>query len=265
MKLGTPACNPFITLNCNLRCPYCITHMHGKDTNHNYMMRGGDDWITALNNLEDVQDYIFNGGEPTLHPEFAKIINSLKSARLVAIGTNLAHKRSFDKILAVKTRDKLVVDVSLHFGADTDKVLHRARLLADFHVDIRIHIVKWPGWGIEAEKMIEKSRALGLNTWELEYLGFHGGKFHAGDNAQQIRVDSCGQDATKTVNCWPTMYRPIAPNGDVYICHRLMYCQDTTGVIGNIFDGVKAADGHVVCDKYGQCNPCDFPRRVETA
>ena len=76
MKFGSDTCNPFITLACDFKCPYCITKAT-PGWNFGYPHRDCVEWAAALNNLDDVKHIVLNGGEPTLRPGFADMIAAI--------------------------------------------------------------------------------------------------------------------------------------------------------------------------------------------
>lgn len=72
----------FLTLTCTLHCPYCI-NLHA--LNERSAQRGrshmsADDWIAAANRLILCDDLplTLQGGEPTLHRDFYRIVNEVK-------------------------------------------------------------------------------------------------------------------------------------------------------------------------------------------
>src|SRR5271170_5790932 len=68
----------FLTLSCNLSCSYCINHLSGKAEKGNPI--SGDDWVRGLNRIVTGPGLpiTFQGGEPSLHPHFFKILGQIK-------------------------------------------------------------------------------------------------------------------------------------------------------------------------------------------
>lgn len=266
MQFGSPTCNPFITLVCNFRCPYCITRV-APDYDFGYDHFPPDTWIRALNNLEDVQDFIFNGGEPTLvHGNgFADIINALKPSRLVAIGTN-GNPNAVDVLKLITPRADLVIDISLHpTEINPASVLTAAKTLRDCKHRVRIHTVTWPGLGVIPHVLAEQAETEGIEAFVQRFDGWYDGEPHGGMVEHFGMADATPCRTRHHARCWPTIYRPVAPNGDIYICHNHMYRRLGVGIIGNIFDGWATEPDEtagVACDWYGWCNPCDLPRRI---
>lgn len=68
---------------CNLKCAYCFE----KEYAHKMLLTNRI--ITIINSLQDVlEDVVITGGEPTLHPDFDKIIRYIASKVPVTITTN---------------------------------------------------------------------------------------------------------------------------------------------------------------------------------
>ena len=84
----------FISLNCNLKCHYCI-NLNESDSTRSKMsgnMISGSDWVKAINRLEIGRDDLpvtFQGGEPTLHKDFFEIVNGVSDSIKLDLLTNM--------------------------------------------------------------------------------------------------------------------------------------------------------------------------------
>ena len=69
-------CYLILTSNCNMRCLHCYGK-YGIDVPNNEM--NGDEWCKVIEDLSNSGVFFVNvsGGEPTVHPDFIQIINSL--------------------------------------------------------------------------------------------------------------------------------------------------------------------------------------------
>ncbi|MFQ5456527.1 MAG: radical SAM protein [Nitrospirota bacterium] len=75
----------FLTLACNLHCPYCI-NMHERESRHISEERkhlSVDKWIEAANRLllRDDLPLTLQGGEPTLYKNFYRFVNEVKKPK----------------------------------------------------------------------------------------------------------------------------------------------------------------------------------------
>ena len=76
-KLSMPHnCYLILTSNCNMRCLHCYGS-YGLNVPKNEMT--GDEWVRVIEDLANKGVFFVNisGGEPTMHPEFEKIIKAL--------------------------------------------------------------------------------------------------------------------------------------------------------------------------------------------
>lgn len=270
MKLGTTICNPFLTLACDFGCPYCITRsVPGYD--FGYKLRDCAEWADALNNLEDVQQIVFNGGEPTLRPGFADLMNALTptdrkwpAGWKIAVGSN-GSERARKAMLQVRPRGDLIMDLSFHPSEITlPEIVSTALALRDHGHNVRVHTITWPGWGVTADWFVEQLRGLNISAFAQPFDGWYNGEPCGLLEAYPGEQPACdlSRPARKAL-CHRTIFTPVAPNGDVYICHSLMYAKSPHGIIGNIFDGWMSDAESMACDSYGHCNACDRPRRTE--
>lgn len=270
MKLGSDTINPFITLRCNFNCPYCITKF-----SENYSFPAINEertgWTAALNGLEDVRNFIINGGEPTMHSEFLDIMHNLKPCNLLAVGTNCS-QLAFDVLMKMPTRKEIVVDVSYHprqtectdaVVRETDQLVKRVLALKTKTKNrVRVHAVTWPGYKDQYQLVqLNKFRAADIETFIQEYEGIYEGTFYySGKNA--CMSAACDKVSKRKARCYRTIFLPVNPLGDVYICHALMYATSDKGILGNIFDGTMSETDNIICGEYGFCNPCD-KRRID--
>lgn len=69
-------CYLILTSKCNMRCKHCYGN-YGMNFPENELT--GDEWIRVIENLARKEVFFVNisGGEPTVHPDFIKIINAL--------------------------------------------------------------------------------------------------------------------------------------------------------------------------------------------
>ncbi len=83
----------FLTLACNLTCPYCLTLDGGGSRYHQAKREPLDtaEWIRAADRLllRDDLPLILKGGEPTLHPGFYRFVNDVRSGIRMELLTNL--------------------------------------------------------------------------------------------------------------------------------------------------------------------------------
>lgn len=270
MLFGSNTCNPFITLACDFKCPYCITRsVPGYD--FGYQHRNSAEWALALNNLEDVEYIVFNGGEPTLRPGFPALIDAIHPSDKkwpdgwkIAVGSN-GSERACKVLAEIRPRADLIIDLSFH---PTDITLSgivatATTLLSKGH-NVRIHTVSWPAFGVTTAWLVRQLVELGLDVFQQNFDGWYDGQpkgLLETFPGEQVACDLTRP--ARSATCHRTIYTPVAPNGDVYWCHTHMYARDGVGVIGNILDGWMSDKQTIECARFGHCNPCDRPRKTE--
>ena len=129
----------FLTLACNLKCPYCINlHQHATRVRaHGHQEMSAGDWIKAANRLvlRDDLPLTFQGGEPTLHKAFFDIVNEVKPEIKMDLLTNMMFDvDTFIKRVPVQrfTRSApyAAIRVSYHPGQnDIDDLIEKTKAL----------------------------------------------------------------------------------------------------------------------------------------
>jgi MoaA/NifB/PqqE/SkfB family radical SAM enzyme len=139
-----------LTDSCDLECVHCYTNS-GPLVQHGPMT--GDDWINAINQglqlgLKRAQ---LIGGEPTRHPDFARILNHAADAGLsVSVFSNLTHIRG--EWWPLLTRPGVTLSTSYYSDvpAEHDRITTRA----GSHAHTRANIVKALARGIQVKAAI---------------------------------------------------------------------------------------------------------------
>jgi len=110
-----------ILLECNFRCPFCFAAWHddkekpqeGEGRN----LAPGKDWFRLINRMHErgYERVAISGGEPTMHPDFIKLVKRAKELgfRSIELQTNgsLLTRKNAEKIVKAGVTDALV---SLH-------------------------------------------------------------------------------------------------------------------------------------------------------
>jgi MoaA/NifB/PqqE/SkfB family radical SAM enzyme len=276
----------FLTLGCNLKCPFCIQTISGPIPN--YDIARSDVWVKFLNSIEGrskkrflrrdkVKKLALIGGEPTLHPDFFEIINGLDREWSLTITTNLGTKLFNDIGLfakRVKRRKRIRFHPSFH-GDLTDikefiskiKDLQRAGLKIN-----RTFVVSYPPDEINKFKDYQAIfNKHGILLEKQRFCGFHEGVLYPlkGDESESEFKDSiadypkykeaCGAASKEKIYC--KMNKVLfAPDGSIYNCHYKLYSKSVDSY-GNLFSKdvqIKIPTDFFLCNDYGFCNPCDF-------
>jgi len=247
----------FLTLDCNLRCSYCINTFNGRSSKARLM--SGDDWILGLNRIIPRTDLPISlqGGEPTLHPDFYTIVNGLLPGQHLDLLTNLEFDtdhfmRQIPPERMFRESPYASIRVSYHPEAMNIEDLAARVLRLQLH---GYHIGVWgvlhPGFRDEIVRAQAYCTGLGIDFRTKEFLGVYNGKMYGNLSFK----DACDRKIQRRVECRTTELL-IGPGGDVYRCHSDLY-QDRHAV-GHILDtNFVIDDSFRPCDCYGSCNPCD--------
>ncbi len=255
----------FISLNCNLKCPYCI-NLNDKNASRSKMsgnmMSGGADWVKAINRLEIGRDDLpvtFQGGEPTIHKDFYEIVNGIRDDIKLDLLTNMVFDvdEFIANVPAYKfTRDAkyAAIRVSYHPGHnDIDDLIAKTQKMDKAGIYVGIYSVMVPE-NIEHIKDVQaRCKSLGIDFRVKEYLGgFDGKEWHG----EYKYMDAISQERRKSCLCRTTELI-VGPSGGVYRCHSDLY--EGREPIGHILDNAFDIDDLFrECNYYGFCNPCDI-------
>ncbi|TLD95149.1 radical SAM protein [Helicobacter jaachi] len=259
----------FLTLNCNLACPYCI-NLNEANATRKSVMRAHiepEEWLNFINRL-DIRDengvwrddipLTLQGGEPTTYKGFYKLVNGIPDKFKLDLLTNFMFNvdEFIDKIPAYKfTRDAkyAAIRVSYHPGQNKIQDLiakHHKMRDAGFYVGI--YSVATPSNLEHIKKVQEICLKEGIDFRLKEYLGFDGKEWYGTYKYPQ----AIAQNVNRFCDCKTTELL-ISPNGNVYRCHSDLYESRTP--VGSILNpDFRIEDIYRPCFVFGHCNPCDI-------
>lgn len=245
----------FLTLECQLKCPYCINH-HGNDLYHRKRMSGVQ-WIEAINRLDLPADIpvTLQGGEPTLHQDFYDIINGIKPETNIDLLTNLQIEffdfcRLIEPSRLKRKSPYASIRVSWHIGQnDTKDTLENVKKLQDFGYSIGIWAVTHPDYTERIAEAHVAAKEMGIDFRLKEFLGPHKSK-----NYGTLKYPDATNGKIKSCEC-KTSELLIDPAGYVFRCHSDLY--GNRYPIGHIFDDDLKLGEWRPCGVYGLCNSCD--------
>ena len=255
----------FLTLSCNLKCPYCI-NIHNGGSRVSQAHRNGltaEEWIKAANRLvlRDDLPLTLQGGEPTLHKGFYEFVNEVKPDIKMDLLTNLMFDvDKFIKETPVWRFNRVApyapIRVSYHPGQnDIDELIKKTLKLQDAGFNVGLFGILQPDGSLSDHVLKVKERCLdiGIDFRTKEFLGEYNGKlygtfkYNGSVNASELKTCECR--TTELI---------VDPSGYVYKCHADLYKGRNS--YAHILDenlNEDMIDEFRSCSFYGDCNPCD--------
>ena len=109
---GTHHIHVYLTFRCTNNCYFCANKLTVTKL-PKYGEVSGEQWLAYFNRLYNILEINFQGGEPTLHNDFHKIINGLDGFNVIVF-TNL-NELNFWKILELKPgKNNIILKCSYH-------------------------------------------------------------------------------------------------------------------------------------------------------
>lgn len=249
----------FLTLDCNLKCDYCINNHHGI-YKHKNVNRSGKDWVSGLNRLVCRTDLpvTLQGGEPSLHPDFIWIIKNIKKQLNIDILTNLLF--DIDRFIkeidpARLYRDALYPSIRVSYHPHfmkLEKLISKVLKMQKAGFSIGVYGILHPNLESEMAEAKDKCFKSGIDFREKEFLGKFDGKLYG----KYFYPDAVSGNIKKNYICRNSELI-IGPDTNVFKCHHDLY--GGFAAIGNLSDpGFEIKDIFRACANYGDCNPCDI-------
>lgn len=253
----------FLTLNCNLRCPYCINLHDGgsRYTKAKERQLDVDGWIRAANRLvlRDDLPLTIQGGEPTLFKGFYKFVNEVNQDIKMDLMTNMTFNvdefiRNVPAWRFTRKAPYAPIRVSYHPGQNyIEDLIKKATALQDAGFRIGIYGIEHPSIRDHIFATQEKCLKLGVDFRTKEFLGEWEGKLYG---TFKYEGSVCGEHL-KRCECRTTELI-VDPGGYVFKCHSDLYSgrQPFAHVLDKDFSE-EEIDKFRPCNSYGECNPCD--------
>lgn len=217
----------------------------------------GQEWLEGLSRIKTRNDLPISlqGGEPTLHKEFYKIIEAKAFAPLDLMTNCSFNIYTFMEYVRpwvfMREAPYASIRVSYHPGQQQfDSLLSRVVELQRNGYSIGIWSVDHPLNEECIRRAKEKAEAYGIDFRLKEFLGMYEGKLYG-----EYKYQGAINGKKKKVLCRTTELL-ISPDGNIYRCHSDLYAG--RGSIGHILDdNFQIEDKYRECNHFGECNPCD--------
>jgi hypothetical protein len=241
-----------------MHCDYCI-NSQGKSKLGKNDIIPGQKWAEALNRINCVENLpiTFQGGEPSLHPDFIWIIKNIRQDLNIDILTNL----TFDIDAFIKEIDPRHLSrgavypnirVSYHpEHMDLSQLLKNTLRMQSAGFSIGVYGILHPRFKdkiLAAQRICSKA---GVDFRTKDFLGGYDQKFYGA----YLYPDAVGKKKRKKCFCRTTELI-IGPGADIFRCHHDLY--NFFPPIGSLLDGqIYIENSFKECREFGDCNPCD--------
>lgn len=278
----------FLNLNCSLPCEYCVQKITLPDVNiASYPLVSGAKWVEALNSVAGRTRERFlrfpkkkkisiTGGEPTLHPDFAYILNNLDNDWKITVTSNFTSPlfdKDMKKFKAIRRRRNLKFNASYHFMYTPiekfiENVLKVKRAGYNVH---SLFIVAHPAYMEDVERFKRRLSEIHPVVKLQRFFGRLDGRLYPREDAYDILCEQ--EDGIRNYGAYEEGFNQkgkqdiycrmkkvlFAPNGDIYNCHYKLYTghKDKFGNIFNEDVYIAMPEEFFLCHDYGFCNPCD--------
>ncbi len=254
----------FLTNNCHLTCPYCITkHNNSKFNAIKINELAPQEWIKGLNRFTLAKDLplTLQGGEPFLYEGIWELLEKVEQKiDILTALPNFVTKKSFAKLNTLRWNKRNApyptIRVSYHKGQnDYKELIDRISELNEI-VSIGIYYIENSELS-QTEINNIKSYAIKQNVdvRSKEFIGPYKGKMFG---TFKYPEGVSGNRRNIPVLCKNNVI-PIAPDGTIYKCHTDLYFQNKSHKLGNILDNnLKINHEYTDCMNYGICNACDI-------
>jgi len=240
----------FLTLRCNLNCSYCINRYEEFQTPSEMT---GEDWIEGLSRITTRVDLPISiqGGEPTIHPSFYNIVNSLHfnfRKHLDLLTNGMFDLMEFTGQIDPEVFKRGAKYASIRFSYHT-KMSPIALAMKVWELQNRDYEVGI--WGLDTvanSNMAMKHLCTCLN------IDFREKEFLSPTNGTYKYPDAVTMKQKKRVWCKGSELL-IGPSGHIFRCHADLYANRNW--TGHILDEHISFPGYKECLNYGHCNPCD--------
>ena len=247
----------FLTFACNLKCSYCINNFEHKLIKRKVI--SGKDFVLGLNRIDSRDDLpvTFQGGEPTLHPDFYYVVNNLKPQLNIDLLTNLQFDvdefiKKVDPARIKRKSPYASIRVSYHpEQMQLDDLIHKTLKLMDAKFSVGIWGVLYPALENIVLDAMQECKKQNIDFRVKEFLGEYAGRLYG----IYKYPGACDRKFKKNVECRTTELL-IDSQGSIFRCHADLYSDKNE--IGNILDpGFEMEDKFRDCSDFGHCNPCD--------
>lgn len=181
---GIPINGTFeLTARCNFNCPMCYVHLTAEEQKRRGRELSGDEWLSIAEQAKQAGTVflLLTGGEPLLHPDFAKIYRQLKRMGfMISINSNGSLIEG-ELLELFREEPPYRFNITLYSLSNEgyarqcgvpsyDRVLRNIRALQDAGVTLRINLTITPVNQAEMDALVQTAKELGAVIQGGTYL-----------------------------------------------------------------------------------------------
>ncbi len=233
----------YLTLECNLTCRYCVNQCHSKEKLKDGNFISAKKWISSIN--RENRNVIFTGGEPTLHPDFIEIINSINPKIRVKVYTNLIWSDDFTERYINELNRPVKLFVSYHpSGGKPEPFIDRIlRLQRAGKFNGIVHSVDYENQREFIKKARDKFKEAGI-------------ELTIDKDQEEVFSEACSQKSKSIVECSKKIIL-ISPDGTRYQCVSKLV-RGIDPLENMLVENLRKEQVYNTCHEYGYCAPCDM-------
>jgi len=243
----------YLTYDCNMSCDYCLNRFYALTCPRPLNTK---DWIKVLSRIPATKKLpiTLGGGEPTVHPGFYEIVNSIPDGNVDLLTNGTFDSDEFMSKIKPSKFDRNAkyasIRVSLHPTTDVGMMLRTVIALNKHGYSVGIWSTDHPtmtGLMLKVKDICDDYK---IDFRVKEFLGFYKHKLYG----RYKYPGAIARGYTSNVICKPSELL-LSPDGKVFRCHSDLYKYNTP--IGDMLGTVKLTDDFYPCPNFGDCHPCD--------
>jgi organic radical activating enzyme len=234
--------NIYLTLKCNLRCPYCVNKEAPWDKTTEYGVLSATEWLRIIQ--RENRHVSLTGGEPTLYQDFYELANEIPPNLVLWVYSNM----TFDpNEFAERVHRPVYFLCSIHPSMkDIRQAINCVNsLIRHKRFSGIVHLLETPE---------NKPTLAAFADLSAEFTKTRNWRVQV-DPDQRLSSPRCMKDVRRSVIC-ANRCAIIAPDGCRYPCVTRMIMRE--GALENLRnERLHTLRPAVNCRHWGFCTPCD--------
>lgn len=236
----------FLTMKCNLGCPYCINRYGEFDWSYEM---SAEKWVKGLSRIQTRNDLpiTLQGGEPTLYRGFYDVVDGIRGKDLDLLTNGTFDLSEFVEKIDPATFNRDAPYASIRFS--------HHKLLNDDYLVERLPTLKQLGYSVGIWGFDTNDNSVMEKFCQDNEIDYRIKEFLSEDHGS-YKYPEALDFVEKNALCKPSEML-IGPDGKIYRCHSDLYARVNS--YAHILDEeIILPTDFSPCDRCGLCNPCDI-------